>query len=38
MDEDRIRADLNRDYWMTADEAVKYGLCDRVVRHVNELG
>lgn len=38
MNEDRIRADLNRDYWMTADEAVKYGLCDRVVKHVNDLG
>jgi ATP-dependent Clp protease protease subunit len=38
MDEDRIRADLNRDYWMTSDEAVKYGLCDRVVRHVSDLG
>ncbi len=38
MNEDRIRADLNRDYWMTSDEAVKYGLCDRVVRHVNDLG
>ncbi len=38
MDEDRIRADLNRDYWMTAEEAVKYGLCDRVVRHVSDLG
>src|SRR5262245_29636592 len=38
MDEDRIRADLNRDYWMTSDEAVKYGLCDRVVKHVNDLG
>jgi ATP-dependent Clp protease protease subunit len=38
MDEDRIRADLNRDYWMTSEEAVKYGLCDRVVQHVNDLG
>jgi len=38
MDEERIRADLNRDYWMTSEEAVKYGLCDRIVRHVNDLG
>lgn len=38
MDEDRIRADLNRDYWMTSEEAVKYGLCDRIVKHVNDLG
>jgi len=38
MAEDRVRADLNRDYWMTSEEAVKYGLCDRVVKHVSDLG
>lgn len=38
MDGDRVKADLHRDYWMTADEAVKYGLCDRIVRHVSDLG
>jgi ATP-dependent Clp protease protease subunit len=38
VDEERIRADLNRDYWMSAEEAVDYGLCDRIVRHVNDLG
>lgn len=38
MDEERVRADLHRDYWMTAEEAVKYGLCDRIVRHVSDLG
>jgi len=38
MDGDRVRADLHRDYWMTAEEAVKYGLCDRVVKHVSDLG
>ncbi len=37
MDEERVRADLHRDYWMTAEEAVKYGLCARIVRHVNDL-
>ena len=37
MDADRVRTDLHRDYWMGADEAVEYGLCDRVVQHVNDL-
>jgi len=38
MDGDRVRADLHRDYWMTSEEAVQYGLCDRIVRHVSDLG
>ena len=38
MDADRIRKDLNRDYWMGAEEAVKYGLCDRVVARLSDLG
>jgi len=37
MDADRVRTDLHRDYWMGADEAVQYGLCDRVVEHVSDL-
>jgi len=37
MDADRVRTDLHRDYWMGADEAVEYGLCDRVVKHVSDL-
>ena len=37
IDRDRITADMKRDFWMTADEAVDYGLCDRVVASVNEL-
>jgi ATP-dependent Clp protease protease subunit len=38
MDADRVRADLNRDYWMAAEEAVEYGLCDRVVTNLSDLG
>jgi len=38
MDADRVRADLNRDYWMGAEEAVQYGLCDRVVTNLSDLG
>lgn len=35
---ERIEQDTNRDYWMTADEAVEYGLLTRVVRNRSELG
>ncbi len=28
----KIHADMERDYWMTADEAVAYGLADKVVK------
>jgi len=38
MDADRVRTDLNRDYWMGAGEAVEYGLCDRVVTNLSDLG
>jgi ATP-dependent Clp protease protease subunit len=27
----RIDKDMDRDYWMTADEAKKYGLVDKVI-------
>lgn len=35
---ERILADLNRDYWMSAEEAVDYGLCSRIVSSHAELG
>lgn len=28
---ERIQADMERDYWMTADEAKKYGIVDKVI-------
>ena len=28
---DRIQADSDRDYWMTSEEAVKYGMVDEVL-------
>jgi len=34
----RIEQDTNRDYWMTASEAVEYGLLSRVITDRNELG
>ena len=37
MDSDRVRADMNRDFWMNAAEAVDYGLVDRVVASVGDI-
>jgi len=34
---DRIKKDTNRDYWMTAEEAVEYGLVHRIVRSRADL-
>lgn len=28
---DKVKADMERDFWMSADEAVKYGLVDEVI-------
>ena len=35
---ERVEQDTNRDYWMTADEAVEYGLLTRVVTSRADLG
>jgi len=35
---ERIETDTNRDYWMTAAEAVEYGLLSRVITRRSELG
>ena len=29
---DKVKADMERDHWMSADEAVKYGLADAIIR------
>ncbi|MDR2608434.1 MAG: ATP-dependent Clp protease proteolytic subunit [Treponema sp.] len=34
---DQVEKDTDRDYWMTAEEAVKYGLINRVIRNRSEL-
>jgi ATP-dependent Clp protease, protease subunit len=34
---ERIKKDIDRDYWMLADEAVSYGLVGRVVRNQSEI-
>jgi len=33
----QIEKDTDRDYWMTADEAVKYGLISKVITNRNEI-
>lgn len=35
---DSVLVDMERDYWMSADEAVKYGLVSRVIEKQSELG
>jgi ATP-dependent Clp protease protease subunit len=34
----RVEKDTDRDYWMNAEEAVRYGLISRVVVNRSELG
>lgn len=34
---ERVARDTDRDYWMTVDEAVAYGIVTRVISSVNEL-
>ena len=34
---DKIEKDMHRDFWMTADEAVEYGLVDKIVPHEADL-
>lgn len=34
---EKVRVDIERDYWMTADEAIAYGIASRVVVNQKEL-
>lgn len=34
---DRVRKDIERDNWMTTDEAIDYGIVDKVVRSSSEV-
>src|SRR5579883_742196 len=34
---ERVTADTNRDFWMTAEQAVEYGIVDEVLRSTREL-
>ncbi|GFE65632.1 ATP-dependent Clp protease proteolytic subunit [Litoreibacter roseus] len=35
---EKIAADTARDFWLTASEAIEYGLCGRQITRVTELG
>ncbi len=35
---EKVRADMERDYWMTSDEAIAYGITSRVVVNQKDLG
>jgi len=37
-DTDTIKRDMNRDFWMDAQQAVDYGLCSRIVRSMADIG
>jgi ATP-dependent Clp protease protease subunit len=34
---DRVRADIERDNWMTAEQAIEYGIVDKVIKSSKEL-
>ena len=34
---EKIKEDTDRDFWMSAEEAVKYGLVGKIVRHRSEI-
>ena len=34
---EKIKSDTNRDYWMSAEEAVEYGLVHKIVQHKSEI-
>jgi ATP-dependent Clp protease protease subunit len=34
---DKVREDIERDNWMTADEAIEYGICGKIIEKVSEL-
>jgi ATP-dependent Clp protease, protease subunit len=35
---EKVRLDMERDYWMSADEAIKYGIVSRIVTSHKDLG
>ena len=35
---DKVLADMERDYWMSAEEAIEYGIVSRVIQTQKELG
>jgi ATP-dependent Clp protease protease subunit len=35
---EKVLVDMERDFWMNADEAVEYGIVSRVVQRFSDLG
>ena len=35
---ERIEQDTRRNFWLSADEAIEYGLAGKIVRHIDEIG
>ena len=35
---DRVEEDTDRDYWMSAEESVDYGIVGRIISSIDELG
>jgi len=35
---DTVTADMERDFWMSADEAISYGIVSKVIQSQKELG
>ena len=35
---EKVQSDSDRNFWMTAEEALEYGLVSRIVEHANEIG
>ena len=34
---ERVGEDTDRNYWMTAEEAIAYGMCDRIIMTAKDL-
>lgn len=35
---EQVEQDTDRDYWMSVDEAIEYGIVNKVIKSVNEIG
>ncbi len=35
---EKVRTDIDRDYWMSAEESIEYGIVSRIVNNQKELG
>ena len=35
---EKVAADSDRNYWLTAEEAIAYGIADKIIKTAGELG